>query len=150
MKRINPLTNIKIWFVLVLNNRILTYNSFCFFYHREHDDIKGLVKTLVATFTITLNYSGFMRRLKNVWLWPIICHIQSICELDYDPDEPIVIYEDNIVIDQIKHYYIKEDTSKHISPKLFFTNEQQTFQKIKVQHNGLENNHVDLFTKSLS
>ncbi|KAJ9558226.1 hypothetical protein OSB04_012840 [Centaurea solstitialis] len=68
----------------------------------------------------------------------------------HDPDEPIVIYEDNAaVIDQAKHGYIKGDTTKHISPKLFFTHEQQTVQKIEVQYIGSEKNHADLFTKSL-
>ncbi|KAL4568185.1 hypothetical protein LXL04_023792 [Taraxacum kok-saghyz] len=67
-----------------------------------------------------------------------------------DHNEPVVIYEDNTaVIDQAKHGYIKGDNTKHISPKLFFTHEQQAFQKIEVQHIGSDKNHADLFTKSL-
>ena len=60
------------------------------------------------------------------------------------------MYEDNtVVIDQAKHGYIKGDATKHISPKLFFTHQQQEHQKIEVKHIGSESNHADLFTKSL-
>ena len=53
------------------------------------------------------------------------------------------------MIDQAKHCYIKGDATKHISPKLFFTHQQQEHQKIEVKHIGSESNHADLFTKSL-
>lgn len=63
----------------------------------------------------------------------------------------MVIYEDNTVaIDQVKHGYTKVDNTKYISPKLFFTREQQAFQKIQVHHIGSKKNHAHLFTKSLS
>ncbi|KAJ9540031.1 hypothetical protein OSB04_026537 [Centaurea solstitialis] len=108
-------------------------------------------QTLVATST---NHSELLALYEAtrecVWLRAVIGHIRSTCDLAHDPDEPIVIYEDNAaVIDQAKHGYIKGDTTKHISPKLFFTHEQQTLQKIEVQHIGSEKNHADLFTKSL-
>ena len=108
-------------------------------------------QTLVATST---NHSELLALYEAtrecVWLRAVIGHIRSTCGLAYDPDEPIVIYEDNTaVIDQAKHGYIKGDNTKHISPKLFFTHEQQTFQRIEVQHIGSDQNHADLFTKSL-
>ena len=53
------------------------------------------------------------------------------------------------MIDQAKQSYIKGDTTKHISPKLFFMHQQQEHQKIEVKHIGSESNHADLFTKSL-
>ena len=51
------------------------------------------------------------------------------------------------MIDQAKHGYIKGDATKHISPKLFF--QQQEHEKIEEKHIGSESNHADLFTKSL-
>lgn len=49
----------------------------------------------------------------------------------------MVIYEDTIaVIDQAKHDYIKEDSTKHISPNLLFTHEQQEHHKIDVKYIG--------------
>ncbi|KAL4592431.1 hypothetical protein LXL04_005425 [Taraxacum kok-saghyz] len=108
-------------------------------------------QTLVATST---NHSELLALYEAtrecVWLRAVISHIRSTCDLAYDPNEPVIIYEDNIsVIDQAKHGYIKGDNTKHISPKLFFTHEQQAFQKIEVQHIGSDKNHADLFTKSL-
>ena len=92
----------------------------------------------------------FTRQLECVWLLALIGHIRSTCELPHNPDEPVVIYEDNTtVIDQAKHGYIKGDATKHISPKLFFMHQQQEHQKIEVKHIGSESNHADLFTKSL-
>mgnify|MGYP001093116649 FL=1 len=108
-------------------------------------------QTLVATST---NHSELLALYEAtrecVWLRAVIGHIRSTCDLAYDHDEPVVIYEDNTaVIDQAKHGYIKGDATKHISPKLFFTHEQQALQRIEVKHIGSENNHADLFTKSL-
>jgi hypothetical protein len=108
-------------------------------------------QTLVATST---NHSELLALYEAtrecVWLRAFIGHIRSTCELSHDPDEPIVIYEDNTaVIDQAKHGYIKGDATKHISPKLFFTHQQQEHQNIEVKHIGSESNHADLFTKSL-
>jgi hypothetical protein len=108
-------------------------------------------QTLVATST---NHSELLALYEAtrecVWLRALIGHIRSTCELPHNPDEPVVIYEDNTaVIDQAKHGYIKGDATKHISPKLFFTHQQQEHQKIEVKHIGSESNHADLFTKSL-
>ncbi|KAJ9539549.1 hypothetical protein OSB04_032282 [Centaurea solstitialis] len=95
-------------------------------------------QTLVATLT---NHSELLA------LYEVT---RDTCDLAHDPDEPIVIYEDNAaVIDSAKHSYIKGDTTKHISPKLLFTYEQQTLQKTEVKHIGSEKNNADLFTKSL-
>ncbi|KAL4588808.1 hypothetical protein LXL04_001703 [Taraxacum kok-saghyz] len=65
------------------------------------------------------------------------------CGLASDPDEAIVIYEDNTnVNDQVKHSYIKEDNTKYILPALFFTLEQRIFQKIEFQSNGSESHKL--------
>ncbi|KAL4564637.1 hypothetical protein LXL04_028704 [Taraxacum kok-saghyz] len=105
---------------------------------------------LVATLT---NHSELLALYEAtrecVWLRAVIGHIRSTCDLAYDLNELVIIYEDKTdLIDQAKHGYIKGDT-KHISPKLFFTHEQQVFQKIEVQHIGSDKNHADLFTISL-
>ncbi|KAL4561359.1 hypothetical protein LXL04_033524 [Taraxacum kok-saghyz] len=109
-------------------------------------------KTLVATST---NHSELLALYEAtrecVWFRAVIGHIRSTCDLAYDPNKPVIIYEDNIaVIDQAKHGYIKGDNIKHISPKLFFTHEQQAFQKIEVQHIGSDKNHADLFTNHVA
>ena len=46
--------------------------------------------------------------------------------------------------------YIKEDKTKHISPKFFYTHELQESRQIDVKQIRSTNNLVDLFTKSLS
>lgn len=55
-----------------------------------------------------------------VWIRAVITHIWSTCNLTYDPNKPVFIYEYAIdITDQVKHGY-KGGNNKHISPKLFF------------------------------
>ncbi|KAJ9544184.1 hypothetical protein OSB04_023891 [Centaurea solstitialis] len=63
---------------------------------------------------------------------------------------PTCIYEDNAAcIEQMKVGYIKGDNTKHISPKFFYNQQQQTLLKIQVNQVSSEENVADLFTKSL-
>ena len=65
-------------------------------------------------------------------------------------EEPTCIYEDNAACtDQMKQGFIKGDNTKHISPKFFYNQQQQTLLKIQVNQVSSENNLADLFTKSL-
>jgi hypothetical protein len=49
----------------------------------------------------------------------------------------------------MKTGFIKGDNTKHIAPKLFFNQQQQEHQKIEVKSIRSQDNHADLFTKSL-
>ena len=62
----------------------------------------------------------------------------------------MTLYEDNAAcIAQLKGGFIKGDRTKHISPKLFDTNELQKNGDINVQQIRSSDNVADLFTKSL-
>ena len=50
---------------------------------------------------------------------------------------------------QIKGGYIKDDRTKHISPKLFYTHDLEENSYIMVQQICSKDNLTDLFTKSL-
>jgi hypothetical protein len=57
-----------------------------------------------------------------VWLRSMIQHIQEEYGLESVRENSTVIYEDNTAcITQIKEGYIKDDRTKHISPKFFST-----------------------------
>ena len=49
----------------------------------------------------------------------------------------------------MKKSLIKGDNTKHISPKFFYNQQQQTLLKIQVNQVRSEENVADLFTKSL-
>ena len=62
----------------------------------------------------------------------------------------MILYEDIAAcIAQLKGGFIKEDSTKHISPKLFYTHELQKNGDIDVQQISSSDNVIDLFTKSL-
>ena len=64
-------------------------------------------------------------------------HIWRTRGLHYVLNEPVIIYENNIVvIDKIKHGYLKGDNTKHILLKLLFTHETKALKNNEVQHIG--------------
>ena len=63
----------------------------------------------------------------------MIHHIQESCGLSYVKDNPTILFKDNAAcMEQIKRGYIKEDRTKHISPKFFYTHELQKNGEIDV------------------
>ena len=85
-----------------------------------------------------------------IWLRSMIQHIQESCGLPSIKDNPTTLFEDNAAcIAQIKGGYIKEDRTKHISSKFFYTHELQKSGEIDVQQIRSIDNLADLFTKSL-
>ena len=61
-----------------------------------------------------------------IWQRPITQHIQKSCGLSSIKDILTILFEDNVAcIAQIKGSYIKEDRTKHILPKFFYTYELQ-------------------------
>ena len=85
-----------------------------------------------------------------VWLRAVITHIRGASGIESTTEEPTRIYEDNAAcIEQMKMGYIKGDNTKHISPKFFYNQQQQTLLNIEVNQVSSEENAADLFTKSL-
>ncbi|KAI5675212.1 hypothetical protein M9H77_06162 [Catharanthus roseus] len=63
---------------------------------------------------------------------------------------PTPLYEDNVTcMAHLKERYIKEDRTKHILPKVFFTHELQKRGDIDVQQIRSCDNLADLFTNKL-
>ncbi|KAJ9541904.1 hypothetical protein OSB04_028410 [Centaurea solstitialis] len=85
-----------------------------------------------------------------VWLRSITQHIQETCGLPSSKKTPTVVYEDNTAcIEQLKQGYVKGDRTKHISPKLFYTQDLLQNGDIDVQQIRSTENLADLFTKAL-
>ncbi|CAL2247494.1 unnamed protein product [Prunus armeniaca] len=108
-------------------------------------------QTLVA---ISFNHSKILALHEAshecVWLRLVIHHIRSACALPSATDTPTILNEDSIAcIAHITGGYIKDDKTKHISPKFLYTHEPQKSQEIKVRQIHSSNNLADLFTKSL-
>ncbi|XP_068317053.1 secreted RxLR effector protein 161-like [Pyrus communis] len=56
------------------------------------------------------------------WLIAVVGHIRSSCDLYPVIDVPTTIYEDNATcIEELKISYIKGNSTKHITPKFFFS-----------------------------
>jgi tRNA G26 N,N-dimethylase Trm1 len=63
---------------------------------------------------------------------------------------PTIIYEDNAAyIAQMKSGYVKNNVTKHITPKLFYPHELQVNREICILQTKSYDNLTDLFTKSL-
>ncbi|GJX71857.1 zf-CCHC domain-containing protein [Tanacetum coccineum] len=61
-----------------------------------------------------------------VWLRSVPQHIRESCGISSDQESPIDVHEDNAAcITQLKDEYIKDDKTKHILPKFFFTHNLQ-------------------------
>ena len=59
-----------------------------------------------------------------VWLRLVIQHIQETCGLPFIRGNVTKLYEDNVAcIAQIKRGSVKDDKTKHIFPKFFYTHE---------------------------
>ena len=85
-----------------------------------------------------------------MWLRWMTQHIWESCGLSSSKLLPTILCEDNtICITQIKGSYIKNDRTKHISPKLFYTYDLEENGNIIVQQICSKDNLSDLFTKSL-
>ncbi|PRQ55303.1 putative RNA-directed DNA polymerase [Rosa chinensis] len=108
-------------------------------------------QTLVATSSNHAEIIALHEAVREcVWLRSVIRHIQGSCGLKSTTNEPTCIYEDNAAcIEQMKLGFIKGDNTKHISPKFFYNQQQQSLLKIEVNQIRSEDNVADLFTKSL-
>lgn len=73
-----------------------------------------------------------------------------MCGFPLDKKIPTTIYEDNTAcIDQLKGGYIKGDRTKHISPKILYTDDLQQNGHIDVQQIRSSDNLANLFNKAL-
>jgi hypothetical protein len=112
---------------------------------------KSTKQTLVATSSNHSEIIALHEAVREcIWLRSVITHIRGASGLSSTTDNPTCIYEDNAAcIEQMKVGYIKGDNTKHISPKFFYNQQQQTLLKIQVNQVRSEENVADLFTKSL-
>jgi hypothetical protein len=79
----------------------------------------------------------------------MINHIQKSCGLK-TVKFPTTIYEDNATcVAQMQTGYIKNDLTKHISPKFFYPHELQKKGQLNIVQVRSCDNLADLFTKSL-
>jgi hypothetical protein len=108
-------------------------------------------QTLVATSSNHAEIIALHEAVREcIWLRSVVRHIRGTCGLKSTTDEPTCIYEDNAAcIEQMKLGFIKGDNTKHISPKFFYNQQQQTLLNIEVNQIRSEDNVADLFTKSL-
>jgi hypothetical protein len=76
-------------------------------------------------------------------------HIRKSCGFSI-VDTPTITYEDNAAcVAQMQTGYIKNNMTKHISPKFFYTHELQKEGKMNILQVQSCDNLADLFTKSL-
>ena len=83
-------------------------------------------QTLVTTSTNHSDIIALYEAAREcVWLRRMISHIQKSCGLNI-MDTPTIIYEDNAAcVAQMQTGYIKNNLTKHISPKFFYPHELQ-------------------------
>ena len=108
-------------------------------------------QTLVATSSNHAEIIALHEAVREcLWLRAVITHIRGASGIESTTEEPTRIYKDNAAcIEQMKMGYIKGDNMKHISPKFFYNQQQQTLLNIEVNQVSSEENAADLFTKSL-
>jgi hypothetical protein len=79
----------------------------------------------------------------------VINHIQVLCGIE-PIESPTIIYEDNVAcIAQMHSGYVKNNVTKHITPKLFYPHELHVNGEISILQTKSCDNLADLFTKSL-
>lgn len=98
----------------------------------------------VATFSNHLEILALHETNRGcIWLLSLIHYIQSICNLTFVTNIPIVIFEENAVcMAKVRGVYIKRD-------RTFYTLEFQHNKKIDVKQIRSTDNFADLFTKVL-
>jgi hypothetical protein len=80
----------------------------------------------------------------------VINHIQVSYGIE-SIGSPIIIYEDNAAcIDQMQSVYVKNNVTKHITPKIFYPHELQVNGEISIMQIKSCDNLAYLFTKFLS
>ena len=75
-------------------------------------------------------------------------HIRGTCNMSSSKILPTILSKTTSMYNLNR--YIKEDRTKHISPKLFYTHDFEENDNIIIQQICSKNNLIDLFTKLLS
>jgi hypothetical protein len=92
----------------------------------------------------------YVTSIECVWLISLIQHIQENCGLSTERINATIIYEDNnACIAQLKEGYIKDDRTKYISAKFFFTHDLQKNGDINIHQIRSCDNLAEIFTKVL-
>ena len=107
-------------------------------------------QTLVTTSTNHSEIIALYEAAREcVWIRRMISHIQKSCGLN-TMDTPTIIYEDNAAcVAQMQMGYIKNNLTKHISPKFFYPHELQKQDEVNILQVRSCVNLADLSTKSL-
>ena len=113
---------------------------------------RSIKQTMVVTSSNHLEILAIHEASREcIWLRSMIQHIRESCGLSSIKGDLTTLFENNVAcIAQIIESYIKEDRTKHISPKFFCTHELQKSGEIDVQQMRLSDNLAYLFTKLLS
>jgi hypothetical protein len=79
----------------------------------------------------------------------VINHIQVLCGIE-PIGSPTIIYQDNAgCIALMQSGYMKNNVTKHITPKLFYSYQLQVNAEISILQTKSCDNLTDLFSKSL-
>jgi hypothetical protein len=102
---------------------VISQTTYLFTYESTAISWRSVKQTLVAT---SSNHSEIIAiheaNQKYIWLRLIIQNIKEKYGLSIIEDSPLILFEDNdICTTQLKSGYIKENKTKHISPKFFYT-----------------------------
>ena len=85
------------------------------------------------------------------WLRSVLLYIRESYGMYHDGTILTVMFGDNTTcIQKLKESYIKNDKTKHVSPRLFIMHNFQVNGEIEIQQIRSSDNLADLFTKSLS
>jgi hypothetical protein len=107
-------------------------------------------QTLVGTSTNHLEIIVlYEASWEYVWLCRMIDHIHIACDIGAVGSRTI-IYEDNAAcVAKMQTWYVNNNYTNHISPKLFYPPQLQENGEISILQTKSCDNYVDLFTKFL-
>jgi hypothetical protein len=120
-------------------------SGFMFLHEEAVISWKSYKQTLIGTST---NHSKIIALYEATrecdWLRKVINHIQVSCGIDLI-GSPNIIYEDNTVcVAQMQSGYVKSNTIKHITPKLFYPHELQVNDEISILQTKSRHNVADM------
>nr|CAN69007.1 hypothetical protein VITISV_040724 [Vitis vinifera] len=86
---------------------------------------RSVKQTMVVTSSNHLEILAIHKASReSIWLRSMIQHLRESYGLSFIKGDPTILFEDNVAcIAQIIGGYIKEDRTKHISPKFFYIHE---------------------------
>ena len=110
-------------FISLIPTKKKSQTDYLFTYRGIVISWRSVKQTLMAT---SSNHSEIIAiheaNQKYIWLRLIIQNIKEKYGLSIIEDSPLILFEDNdVYTSQLKSSYIKENKTKHISPKKIYT-----------------------------